>query len=183
MMGRLDIRLFVRGMEQMEETSNDATESGSKSVSVKVMVEVWLLAKIDDGVGGESDADSWVEAGAKGVSTRDNAKKSHDDNHCSTNALAVAGSVLTLDHQDDADEDESADGLIDADIEVHIVVAVIIRLVKSTEGWVLWSKLRDDGIVIIKIANIEESYGGKTTCNLGDHDQNHEKEVLCIFSK
>jgi len=78
-----------------------------------------LAAQLNDGVGDKTHADSGVETGTERVCSRDACEKSHDDTHGGANSLAVTGSVLTLDHQDDANKDKCANDLVDKNVDVH----------------------------------------------------------------
>ena len=115
---------LIRGVgslvDEVEQTGEKASNGWAESVGVQVVVEVVLSgAEPEDGVEGEGDANGGVEAGAQPVGAGDHAEKGEDDAHGSQDSLSVAGSVLTLDHEDDAGEHESADDLVDDDLEVH----------------------------------------------------------------
>ena len=112
--------LVCRSMENVEETCEQTAESGSKSVRVQIVVKVMGLAQEEDLVGGECDADGRVEASTELVSTSDAAQQGEDNDNGGADALSFASSVMALDHEDDADEDECAHDLIDTNIQVHV---------------------------------------------------------------
>ena len=64
-------------MENVEESSTQAAKGRSKCVSIKVVVPKVSASQHHDGVGGESEADSRVEAGAQFVRASDAAHESH----------------------------------------------------------------------------------------------------------
>ena len=173
--------LMKRGVEKMEDTSAEAAESGSKSVRIQVMVEVVLLAHEKDLVGGECDTNCGVEACAKLVSASDDTHKSNNNAHSGANSNAITSSVLTFNHEDDGDEDESADNLVNDDVEVHGEVELVTDIVGAISCWVIRSEDSNFGIWIIVETGPCEGNGEETTTDLSNHNESHEEEVFSIL--
>ena len=115
-------RLVSFTVEYVEEASEKTAKSWSKCVRIQIVEQVVLLAQQHNWVWDKSDANSGVEAGSESIGARNTAEESGNNAHGGTDTLAVSGSVLTLDHQDNADKDEGACDLVDDDVQVHRIL-------------------------------------------------------------
>ena len=96
----------------MEETGQETSKPGSKSINPNVLVVHWIGRDSDKLINGHADADGWVETGTKFVCAWDNAQEGGNNAYCSSDSFSITSCVLSLDHEDYADEKESADNLV-----------------------------------------------------------------------
>lgn len=107
-----------------------------------------LCAILDDGVGDKTHTDGRVETGTKGICSSDACEKSHDNTHGRADSDAVAGGVLTLDHQDDTHEDKCANNLVNKNVDVHGKSKFCISIVNCTSQRVLRGQYSEDWIIL-----------------------------------
>ena len=172
-------------MEYVEESSTKAAKGWSEGVGVYVVVHIMSAWKLDDGVSSESEADGRIEAGAQGVRASDAAHESDDNSDCSADASALAGSMLTFNHQDHTDEDESAKYLVDYNIEVHSILSTVLGCVVGARwivSGVLWGENGHHSVRLVVAAEESQTYAQESAKDLRDNNHDHEQEVLAVVS-
>lgn len=133
------------------------------------------------GVGGNSGANSGVESSTELVGTRNDAKECRNDAQGSTDAFAITGGVLTLDHENHAHKEESANDLVEEHSEVHLeVIFFFINVVRLGCHWVSGTNPRDIILADIKGSHPGESHGSHASDELSKHNENAEKEIFAI---
>ena len=182
--GNLD-RCVAWTVEVMVESSNETTGGGSENVCVAVVVQevIAFSTELHNRVSGESNANSRVEASTELVSARNAAQKSKNDNHGGANTNAVTSSVLSLNHQDDADKDESAHDLVDKNCLVHGVKSISGSVVRFTSQGVHGSKDGNGRVLFAFGAEVGQANSDETADDLSDDNGEHEQEVLSLISK
>ena len=106
-------------MEDMEQASKKTSKHWSKCVCIQIVVQEVSFSSQHNLIGGQCYAYSRVETRSKLVGARSAAHKSHYDANSRANTFTIASCVLSFDHQDNADEEESAHNLVDDNVEVH----------------------------------------------------------------
>ena len=177
--------VVARSMEVMVNSSEKATKGRSANVCVAVMVQIVVASgrELHDGVEGERNTNSGVEASAELVGSSDAAKKSENDNHGSANTDSITSSVLSFNHQDDGDEDESAHDLVDKNLEIHAEAYLSGSVVGMAGDWVSRGKDGNGGILFTVGAEVCKASSENTAKDLSEDDQAHEQKVLSFVSK
>ena len=149
----------------------------------KVFIASVLGVNSEYGVCCYSSADCRVECSSEFVSARDDAEKCGHNAESGADTFAVAGGVLSLDHEDDADEEESANDFVNNDSEVHLEVLASLTVVGCASLRVSWGEGSNILSPDIEGAHPCESHGSESTTELGKHDKNAEQKVLAIIAK
>lgn len=165
---------LVRGpVPNVEETCEEATTPRANHVAPDVSVEEIVRGAFrkfggnpSDRVGRDANTNGGVEACAKFVGSRDNAKEGGDDADGGIDATSISGGILTLNHEDNADEEEGADNLVGEYSNVHGKVIHICTIVRHASDGVCRSKHCDVGIGDSEGTQPGESHSGKTTKEL-----------------
>ena len=173
--------LVAGGVKIVENTGAEGTDERSSDVGVGISIESVLLSQVKDRVDSQSGAYSWVEARTEFVRSGNAAEESEDNAHSGTDSNAGISSVFALDHQDDADEDESAHNLVSEYIDVHLETELSIGIIDRTSKGVSWGKDGDDGVISTELSKVSEEGTETTSQELGDHDHKHEDEVLSLI--
>ena len=130
------LRLVAGLVPQVEESSKGSTGPGADHKGPEIGVEEGVrhvgVVLFKDGinsvdrVGCDTSSNSRVEAGTKFVGSGGAAKKASDDADGGIDTTSSAGGVLTLDHQDDANEEEGANNLVNKYRDVHLEIVVTV---------------------------------------------------------
>ena len=177
------IWLMCLCMHDVEETGKQTTKGRPECVRVHVVVDPVGGAELKDGVRSDSNSDGRVKACTECVGSSDAAKQSRNDSDGSCDTLALACSVLSLDHEDDADEHERADYLIDAHLQVHVEVNLVFVLVWQACDRVLGGKHGHSAVGLVKRSEPADADGEEAAEDLRDDDLNHEEEVLAVVTQ
>lgn len=88
--------------------------------------------------------------------------------------------MLTLDHENHANKEESANDLVEEHSEVHLEFLFFWSVVHLGCNWVSGTNLRDIVLADIKGSHPGESHGSHASDELSKHDENAEKEIFAI---
>ncbi len=108
-------------MEAGEETSEETSDEGSSEVGIEIVGQVPIHVLERDGLeNSETECDSGVEAGSVMVGNLDQTSKGESNGQGLESTVVGRVGLLVLEHQDDRDEDESAEDLSPEGLPVFV---------------------------------------------------------------